>query len=131
MSSGVRITVGVVVLSCAVFFTLMAVAVVIDSCQDNSIFQGSPSATEVVAVTVGLSVLGWALALVYLSPRSHPITLRILGAVLLLALLGYLVQGALAGERSTLVRFLLGLLCLGLPGLYMLVYGRIPLWYRR
>src|SRR2546423_15157858 len=96
------------------------------ACGGEPLFRDSPFPDEVVGVTVGLAVLGWVLTPVYLSPRSCPVALRVVGAVVLSALLENLVRDALVDQRGPLVWFVSGFVGLGLPAFYLLVYGRIP-----
>ena len=119
MNSRLRTVVGLVVLLFAVFFTPFGVFAVVAA------FERDPLPTEFAAMLIGLPVFSWALALVYLAPLTRPVTLRILGAVLLLSVIGNFVRAAWAGLPDAMPGFLFSFACIGIPGVYFLVFGRL------
>lgn len=77
-------------------------------------------------------VLGWAVLIVFLmislacfSDRSHPLTLRIIGGAVFSAYAIYLISEF---GKPDIRRALRGLIVFGLPGLYVAVKAKYPIW---
>lgn len=78
------------------------------------------------------SVLGWAVLLVFLmislasfSDRSHPLTLRIIGGAVFSAYAVYLISEF---GKPQMWQALRGFIVFGLPGLYVAVFAKYPIW---
>jgi hypothetical protein len=80
-----------------------------------------------------VGVFALAIAAACFVPRSRPLTLRVVGAgvVLMIALLlAKDFRDAAAGVEVAWGRHLLGMLVFGLPALYVTLFGMYPIWGR-
>ena len=109
MSASARLVLGLVSLLLALGFVYA-----------GSLFQSDPSTNHVAAYA--LAIFCVLIAVACLIRRSQPITLRILGVVVLIAYTWYVVDG------SDVLRALVGLVVFGLPAAYVVVTGKYPSW---
>ena len=111
MSMGARIAIGVVALLGAVGFLILA--------QDTS---GLPAGAYVF---YGLAALCVVIAIACFFPKSHPITLRIIGTAICLTYIYYVADSF---GTENLVRAIVGFFVWGLPSGYMAIMGQYPSW---
>jgi hypothetical protein len=74
-----------------------------------------------------------AIALACLVPGTQPVTVRIVAGLIFLLVAATLtekIRKAWAGEDHDLGRFLVGGAIIGLPALYMTIFGVYPTWGR-
>ena len=112
MSLGARIAIGVVALLCAFGFLITAL--------DPS--SGLPAGP---LVFYGMALLFVVIAIACFFPKSHPITLRIIGTVIFIAYVLYVLDSF---HNQNLGRAILGLLVWGLPSGYLAIMGKYPSW---
>ena len=72
-----------------------------------------------------------AIALACFFPHSQPVTLRVIGTLLFMTLLGFVVQDvqrANAGQGEIHWRGLVLAIAVGLAALYVAIFGKYPIW---
>lgn len=111
MSLGARIAIAAISLVCALMFVLTAL--------DPS---GLPAGA---LVFYGLAAFCVIIAVACLFPKSHPITLRLIGALVCSAYIVYMVDSF---QTQNFGRAAVGFLVWGLPSGYLAVAGKYPAW---
>jgi hypothetical protein len=109
MSIGSRIAIGVVSLVCAAGFWMTAL--------DPS---GLPAGSFVFYSMAAFCI---TIAIACFFPQSHPVTLRIIGAVIFFAYVAYVADSL---HTQNLGRAILGFLVWGIPSGYLAVVGKYP-----
>ncbi|MBE9117797.1 hypothetical protein IQ249_18010 [Lusitaniella coriacea LEGE 07157] len=112
MSRGSRIAIGVVALLCSLTFLFSAIN------PDSSIPAGPP-------VFYGLAILCFIIAIACFFPKSHPFTLRIIGATICVAYTAYLLDSI---GSPNFFRALMGSFVFGIPSGYLAITGKSPTW---
>lgn len=113
MSLGSRIAIGIVALLSAVGFWMMAL--------DPS---GLPAGASVF---YGMAAFCVVIAIACFFPQSHPITLRMIGAMIFCAYIGYLHTSF---GTQNLSQAMMGFLVCGIPSGYLAIMGKYPSWGR-
>jgi asparagine N-glycosylation enzyme membrane subunit Stt3 len=108
MSLGSRIAVGAVALLCAAGFFMTAL--------DPS---GLPAGALVFYGMAGFCIV---IAIACVFPQSHPVTLRLIGAIIFLAYVSD------SFHTQNLGRAFVGFLVWGIPSGYLAVMGKYPSW---
>ncbi|HLO52172.1 MAG TPA: hypothetical protein VK211_27480 [Kamptonema sp.] len=111
MSKGSRIAIGIVALLCALGFFMTAL--------DPS---GLPAGANVFYGMTGLCV---TIAIACFFPKSHPITLRIIGATIFFFYAYYVIDSF---RNQNLSRAIAGFFIWGLPSGYLAIAGKYPSW---
>jgi hypothetical protein len=111
MSTGSRIAIGLVALLCAVGFFITAL--------DPS---GLPAGA---AVFYGMAAFCVIIAIACFFPKTHPITLRIIGTMICLAYFAYVLDSI---RNQNLVRAMVGFIIWGIPSGYLAIMGKYPSW---
>lgn len=112
LSKGSRIAIGIVALVSALFFLLSAL-------DPDSPFPGGPLAFY------GLAILCVVIAIACIFPKSHPVTLRIIGTTIFVAYTSYLVHSF---GSPGFFRALAGMFVFGIPSGYLAIFGKSPTW---
>ncbi|MEM9540996.1 MAG: hypothetical protein AAGA60_16025 [Cyanobacteria bacterium P01_E01_bin.42] len=112
MSRGARIAIAIAALLCSSIFLMTAL-------DPDSGFPASPS------VFYGLAAFCVIIAIACVFPKSHPITLRIIGTMIFLAYAVYVVDSF---NTDNLPRALMGFIVWGLPSGYLALMGKFPDW---
>ncbi|WP_146242379.1 hypothetical protein [Acaryochloris thomasi] len=110
MSAGSRIIIAVIALVCAAGFFLTAL---------------EPNGLADSYTFYGFAVFCLVIAISSLSPKSHPITLRMIGTIIFC---GYLTHAGGSLTHGHLGRALVGLLVCGLPAGYLAIQGKYLRW---
>ncbi len=111
MSFGSRIAIGIVSLVCAAGFLMTAL---------------HPSGLPAGAfVFYGMAAFCVVIAIACLLPQSHPLTLRIIGAMIFCAYVAYVSDSF---RTSNLIRAMVGFLVWGIPSSYLAIVGNYPWW---
>ena len=113
VSAGSRIIIAAISLVCAAGFFLTAL--------DPS---GLPAGSHVF---YGLAAFCVVVAIACLFPKSHPITLRMIGTIIFCIYVAYVGDSL---HSHNLVRALVGLIVIGLPAGYLGIKGKYPSWGR-
>lgn len=111
MSKGSRIAIGIVALVCAIGFFMTAL--------DPS---GLPAGSNVF---YGMTALCITVAIACFFPKSHPITLRMIGATIFFSYADYIIDSF---HTQNLVRAIAGFFVWGLPSGYLAITGKYPSW---
>lgn len=111
MSMGARIAIGIVALICGFGFFLTAL--------DTSGLPAKP------AVFYGMAILCVIIAIACFFPKSHPLTLRMIGAVIFFAYVAYVVDSF---RTSNLFRAIAGFIVWGIPSGYLAIKGEYQFW---
>ncbi|MEO0378611.1 MAG: hypothetical protein AAF329_29270 [Cyanobacteria bacterium P01_A01_bin.17] len=111
MSLGSRIVIAAVSFVCALMFFLTAL--------DPS---GLPSGA---LVFYGMAAVCVIIAVACLFPKSHPVTLRLIGGLILSAYVIYVFDSF---QTQNFTRAVVGFLVWGLPSGYLAVTGKYPSW---
>lgn len=114
MSTGARVTVGLVALACGVSFLFIAITA-------GDVFPTGPMPFY------GFAVFCFVVFVACLFRKSRPLTLRIIGGVLCLSYLFYLYDSIQKGNWPWA---LAGFLVVGLPAGYLMITGTYPEWGR-
>lgn len=123
MSKGSRWAIGTVALLGAVAFWLSAIVSLAEGLQPWS----------AILFDCLMATFATAIGLACFLPRSHAITLRIIGALVFVALASLLVndiQKANEGQEQLHWRRVILVAVFGLPALYVALFGAYPLWGR-
>lgn len=113
MSIGLRIAIGLVALLCAVGFLIMAL---------------DPSGLPAGALAFyGMAAFFIVIAIACFFPKSHPITLRLMGAMIFCAYVAYAFGSF---QTQNFGRAIVGLIVCGMPSGYLAVSGKYPSWGR-
>lgn len=111
MSFGSRIAIGVVALLCAAGFLMTALY---------------PSSLPAGSVTCyGIAAFCMIIAIACFFPQSHPITLRLIGAMIFCTYVAYVSDSF---RNQNLSRAIVGFLVWGIPSGYLAVMGKYPSW---
>lgn len=111
MSAGSRIIIAAISMICAAGFYLTAL---------------DPSDLPAGAhVFYGMAMLCVVIAIASLFPKSHPITLRMIGTIIFCGYITYVIDSI---QTYHLVRALVGLIICGFPAGYVAIKGRYPRW---
>ncbi|MDY7016043.1 MAG: hypothetical protein SVX43_21080 [Cyanobacteriota bacterium] len=110
MSKGSRIAIGIVALLGAVGFFLTAL--------DPSDFPAGPP------VFYGLAAVFAIVAIACFFPKSHPVSLRLIGAIIFAAYVGYIIDSF---QTQDFGRAVVGFIVWGVPSGYMAISGKFPL----
>lgn len=113
MSKGSRIAIGIVALLCAIGFFMTAL--------DPS---GLPAGASVF---YGMTALCVTIAIACFFPKSHPITLRIIGATIFFLYADYVINSF---RSQNFGRAIAGFFIWGLPSGYLAIAGKYPSWGR-
>ncbi len=111
MSAGSRIIIAAISMVCAAGFFMTAL--------DSSGLPADPH------TFYGLAAVCVIIAIACLSPKSHPITLRMLGTIIFCGYMGYVGDSIHNGNFG---QALLGLVFCGLPAGYLAIKGNYPTW---
>lgn len=111
MSAGSRIIIAAISLVCAAGFFMTAL--------DPSGLPADPHSFY------GLAALCIVIAIASLSPKSHPITLRMIGTIIFCGYMAYVGDSI---NNGNLGRALFGLGICGLPAGYLAIKGTYPTW---
>lgn len=111
MSLGSRIAIAVVALLSAAGFYMTAVN------------PGSVRAAPIVFY--GMSLFCIVIAIACLAPKSHPLTLRVIGAVIFLVFASGLYSDF---QTQNWRKAMMGFIVWGLPSGYVAIVGRYPSW---
>ena len=111
MSFGSRLVIALVSLVCALMFWLTAL--------DTSGLPAGP------IVFYGMAFICVIIAIACLLPKSHPITLRIIGITIFSI---YALYVADSRTPKTLIQAFMGFLTFGMPSGYLAIFGTYPTW---